>query len=254
MGGNFSNGMIYRILIVLVLISVISCKGSKEPFTKRIISNSDYKEHFYITDNDPNSKSSKTYYWFKSQKVHSSQGDYGGELLDGAYLKYYYTNQLAEKGKFTNGIKSGAWKSWYKNGQLATTENWNNGRLSGKYVFYDSIGNIISRGNYKNGLRSGSWIYPIKGDTIIYKKGLKVKKVKKVRDSSYTNIFSKIFGKKNDSITNSKNKKRTQKSSSTKSSTKGKSTSKKKKKQTKRKEFGKEPNFFQRLFGKKEKG
>jgi len=253
MVGNYRNRTMYKIIyITIAIICIASCKSSYEPFTKRIISNTEYKEHFYIIDEEPNTNANKRYYWFKSQKVHSSQGDYGGALLDGLYQKYYYSNQLSEKGNFNKGIKTGIWNSWYENGQLAVTEKWVSGKLSGKNTFYDSIGNVISVGKYKNGLRSGVWLYPVTGDTIFYKKG---KKVIKVKDTTKTSLFTKLFTKKEKpEEINKQHKKRKPKTSKNIRSKKGKNGTKKKKKQKQKKKPTKEPNFFQRLFGKKDKG
>ncbi|MDO6758565.1 hypothetical protein Q4566_00015 [Tamlana sp. 2_MG-2023] len=236
--------------VVAILIGLVSCKSSNEPFTKIITSDTEFKEHFFISDYEPKPRRDKRYYWFKSQKVHSSQGDYGGALLDGVYQKYYYTNELAEKGDFIKGIKTGIWNSWYKNGQIVTSEKWVNGKLSGKSVFYDSIGKIICEGKYRNGLRSGKWIYPIKGVTVKYKKG---EKVIKTKDTTKTRFFNRLFAKKeNGDKKGDKNKNKVGKSSVKNSSKK--EVKKSRKKQSKqKKEFDKAPNFFQRLFVKKDK-
>lgn len=228
--------------VMILFLTFISCGTSELAFNKKVISDTHYKEQFYITEKEPKAKSNVFYYWYKSQKVHSSQNDYSGAVLDGLYTKYYYSNQLAEKGNYNNGVKVGTWKSWYKNGQLATTEKWNQGKLTGKQVVFDSIGNILSQGAYTKGKRSGKWIYPQSGDTIYYKKGERKLKVKK--DTSQPGFFQRMFKKKD----NLKAKDTAKKKIASKKISKKKKTTQHSKKSNK-----KEPNFFQKLFAKKEK-
>jgi hypothetical protein len=259
---KYCKGMQKIVYISIVFICLVSCKTSQELFNKKNISTTEYKESFYITDDVPKPKPGVKYYWFKSRKVQATQSDYAGKLLDGVYTKYYYSNELAEKGNFNKGKKISIWKSWYKNGQLATTENWNSGVLNGKCVFYDSIGNVISKGKYTSGKRSGEWIFVQKGDTIDYSK-----KVDKEKDTLQPRFFGRLFKKKaKDSVAQEKkpgffkrlfSKKSGNKATSKKTKnnkTKVKGNTKKETKKVKQKKIPNDkPNFFQRLFGKKEK-
>lgn len=242
------------IYLIIFLYCLLGCNSPQIAFNKRIISNSEYKEQFFISEKKPRVKSNVFYYWLKSQEIQLTKSGYAGSLLDGEYTKYYQTNQLAEKGSFNNGLKKGKWDSWYKNGQLATTENWKNGKLSGKNVFYDSIGNIVSIGVYKNDKRSGRWLYPQKGDTICYKRGQKC--VKKERDTTKNSFFSRLF-KKKDSISLTTEKTKTpnffQRLFKKKSSQKKNKKTSENQKPVNQQKTTKKPNFFQRLFGKKDK-
>ncbi|MEB3346040.1 hypothetical protein U6A24_11240 [Aquimarina gracilis] len=258
--------------IGVILLVFASCKTAIEPFNKKNISNREFKETFQITEHTPKAKSNVKYYWYKSRNVQATQSDYAGELLDGTYTKFYHSNQLAQKGNFNKGKKTGLWKTWYENGQLASAMKYKNGRLAGRSVSLDSTGNIVSVGRYASGKRSGRWIFPQQGDTIRYHKG-EVKVVEE-KDSLNPGFFRKLFKKKAKDSTNQKekrnffkrfvskkeenpasknvNKKTTrvsQKKNKKQTNTKKKKVQGKKKKVTEKKE----PNFFQRLFGKKKK-
>ena len=242
------------IYLIIFFYCLLGCKSPQVAFNKRIISNPEYKEQFFISDKEPKVKSNVFYHWLKSQEIHLTKSGYSGDLLHGEYTKYYQTNQLAEKGSFKGGLKKGVWSSWYKNGQLATTEYWKNGKLNGRNIFYDSIGNIVSIGTYKNNKRSGTWLYPQKKDTICYKKGEKC--IKKERDTTKNSFFSRLF-KKKDSISSTPKKAKTpnffqrlfKKESSQEKNIKKPRNQKSGKKQ----KTIKKPNFFQRLFSKKNK-
>ncbi len=207
---NFFQNATNRYLFFISMSSVMlfGCKSMEAPtaFNKRIISNTEFKEQFFITDATPVAKKDVSYYWFKSQQVHTSQEDYAGELIHGVYTKYYYNNQVAEKGTFNKGLKTGLWNSWDAQGNLTLREKWKNGKRSGQQVTYDSINKIGSRGNYIHGKRSGKWIFPSLGDTVVYKKGAIYKP--KVRDTLKLGIFQKLF-KKKDSLATKENKKPT---------------------------------------------
>lgn len=104
---------------------------------------------FYVLDQDEkgikNYNDSKYYYWFKAQKVMSTQGGSSGNLLDGVFQSFYSNNQLFEQGSFEKGLKTGEWKRWDFNGTLIRTENWKNGKLSGKQTEYDGKGQVTSQ-------------------------------------------------------------------------------------------------------------
>lgn len=217
------------IYIAILFFCVIGCKTAQEPYNKRIISDTIYKEHFYITDEEPKAKKDRAYYWYRAQKVHHSQGDYAGELVDGLYIKYYQSNQLAAKGYFKEGVKDGLWKNWYKNGQLSNEQTWKAGKLHGKTILRDSLGHIQAIGKYKKGKKSGKWIYPTQQDTISYKKGEEIEpKLKKEKDSTKQSFFKRVFKKK-------------------------KTTKKKQQTKKKKKKPSKIGLFFKKLFAKKKK-
>ncbi|GGX27311.1 toxin-antitoxin system YwqK family antitoxin [Aquimarina muelleri] len=242
------------IYLIIFLYCLSGCNSPQVTFNKRIISNSEYKEQFFVSEKKAKVRSDVFYYWLKSQKIQFTKSGYSGNLLHGKYTKHYQSNQLAEKGGFNNGIKKGIWNSWYKNGQLATTENWKNGKLSGKNIFYDSIGNIVSIGAYKNDKRSGRWLYPQNGDTIYYKRGEKY--MKKEKDTTRNSFFSRFFKKKDSISSTTKKTKKTnffQKLFTKKSSQKKNKKTYENQKPENQQKTTKKPNFFQRLFAKKNK-
>lgn len=211
------------VYIAMLCFCFISCGTTYETFTnKRIVSNPSFREEFRVIDEDVKAKLNKTYFWFRAQEMHSSIGDYAGELIDGQYIKYYRSNQLAEKGTFDKGTKDGQWKSWYKNGNLKTHQHWKKGSLNGKSISLDSLGSVIAIGKYKKGKKTGTWIFPVKKDTIQYKKGKVVQE--KIKDTTHKSFWKRLFKKK-----------------------------KKSSKKVKPNETQKKKRFFSRIFSKKNK-
>lgn len=266
-------------LLLFILVVFSGCSATEYTLNKRVISNPEFKEILVVTDKKPVAKPKRSYYWFKSQKVHSSQNDYAGALLDGDYTKYYYSNQLAEKGKFNKGLKTGKWISWHENGTVSSVTKWNTGRTTGKYIARDNEGNTTVYGSYLNGLKQGKWIYPIKKDTLIYKKGrVQVLDSSLQHDTLKKSFFKRLFTKKTkqDHLKNTANKndvnqknrvledskkqgffsKLFKKNNGTKKVQKSKTISAKNvvPKQNKNNTTATDqPNFFQRLFKKKDK-
>ena len=115
---------------------------------------------FYISLDDKKVKYVDTldYFWYKSQKIHVTQGYAGGDLLNGSYTKFYTSGQLAERGQFEMGLQIGEWKTWYESGQLSSIYNYQNGVLDGNYFKYDQSGKLIESGNYKSGKFHGDKI------------------------------------------------------------------------------------------------
>jgi antitoxin component YwqK of YwqJK toxin-antitoxin module len=139
----------------------------------------------------------RTYYWYKSNEIHQSKGDYSGNLLHGNYVRHYITNELAEKGNFSYGLKKGEWKNWYKNGSLKTISNWKKGVLSGEYFLHNDSGELLLTGRYSKGEKVGKWVDYREKDTIRYKKGISV--LKKEKDTNVVNkdgFFKRLFKKK----------------------------------------------------------
>jgi antitoxin component YwqK of YwqJK toxin-antitoxin module len=78
-------------------------------------------------DHLPSIKSDLFYYWYNASHVHSTQGGYSGQLLNGLYTEYYPNRNLKEQGVFKKGLKDGLWKSWNKDGTLNRVTSWNKG-------------------------------------------------------------------------------------------------------------------------------
>ncbi len=167
---------------------------------RKVIQTASSKEVCNVTDKKIKPEINTTYYWYKSNEIHQSRGDFNGELLDGEYTKSFYTNELSEKGDFELGVKKGEWKSWHTNGKLKTVSYWQDGKLSGRFYHLDPNGKLVQQGKYSNGLKKGTWIENAT-DTIKYRRGKiipkKEKKCKKEkRNKNKPSLLKRIFKKK----------------------------------------------------------
>jgi len=131
---------------------------------------------FYVLDADEkgvrNYNDKKYYYWFKTQKVMSTQGGSSGSLLDGTFQSFYTNNQLSEQGEFEKGLKDGEWKKWDAGGTLIRIEKWKDGVLRGKQSDYDKKGRLTSTTTIRRRITIIE-----KVDTIITIKGKHIKTV-----------------------------------------------------------------------------
>ena len=112
----------------------------------------DYDYHIYMKDKSIKYEDTLTYFWFKSQKIHSSQGNAGGKVLHGDYLAYYKNGQLAMRGQFEKGLKEGEWKEWREDGSIKRICTYSNGSLHGDFCEFDETGNTVHDGVYKKGI------------------------------------------------------------------------------------------------------
>jgi len=80
-------------------------------------------------DDDVHVKPDLFYYWYSANAIHSTQGGFSGQLLNGQYSEYYLNKNLKQQGFFKNGLKSGVWKTWNEDGTLKATSTWEKGRL-----------------------------------------------------------------------------------------------------------------------------
>jgi len=186
------------LLILLFLITPLEEKDTQ----RKIINSENFNYEFYVlVDQKVKARDGVTFYWYRSREIHTSVGDFGGEVLHGKYEKFYKNSQLAEKGGFEEGLKDGEWKSWYKDGTLKTIENFKKGRKNGNAFNFDFNGRIVTSGKYRNNKRVGKWIES-SVDTVTYRNG----KIKKSKPFKLKNIL-KIFKKNDmDSILNQKEK------------------------------------------------
>ena len=76
---------------------------------------------------DPKIKNDRYYFWYLKNSIHSTQGGYSGQLLNGHYVAFYPDKNLKEQGNFKNGLKNGEWKSWNPKGDLTSVTEWNEG-------------------------------------------------------------------------------------------------------------------------------
>lgn len=188
---------------LLLLALLFLCSFSDLSLIKRI-SDAQFRYEFYTVPKKVTPKKDRVYYWFKGGAVHNTEYGFSGELLHDSFLKYYHSNQLAESGRFKNGLKEGDWKTWYENGVLQSDTEWDNGQKDGEYLSYDKTGFLTEKGYYSNGLKTGKWINYISKDTLKYRNGkIVVKKEKhslKEKDTlvakNNKGFFSRVFGKK----------------------------------------------------------
>jgi len=76
---------------------------------------------------DPKIKNDRYYYWYLNNVIHSTQGGYNGQLLNGHYIAFYPDKNLKEEGDFKKGLKDGEWKTWNRKGNLISVTAWSEG-------------------------------------------------------------------------------------------------------------------------------
>jgi antitoxin component YwqK of YwqJK toxin-antitoxin module len=108
---------------------------------------------FYISTSSKkiNFKDTLKYHWFKSQKLHITQGGAAGHLLHGHFQKFHNSGQLAECGEFKFGLKDGEWLTWYESGGLKSKLYYHEGVLKGSYTLYTENGQLRESGRYRKG-------------------------------------------------------------------------------------------------------
>ncbi len=174
---------------ILILVLFI-CLAFSSDLQKKIVRQGAFDIECYIALKEINTfNTNKIYYWYKSGEIHQSQSNIGGNVLHNTFIKYYRSNQLAEKGDFNYGLKTDVWKSWHENGQLKLQEYWNNGYKDGDVTKYDVDGNLILKGKYKNNLKVGQWINYKTKDTTYYKNNSKL-------EEKPTNFLQRFLRKK----------------------------------------------------------
>jgi len=198
-----------RFLLLFSTLLFFACKPNAELLQKKKIQTTTYKEDCVVVLKSVKPSLNRTYFWYKSNEIHQSKGDYSGDLLQGNYVRHYITNELAEKGNFSYGLKKGKWKSWYKNGNLKAINNWKKGELSGEYFLQNDSGELLLKGKYSKGKRVGKWVDYIKKDTTRYKKGVVfIKKIKDTNAVKKEGVFTRVFKKKNKEGKKKKGKKK----------------------------------------------
>ena len=199
-------GVVLNLFRVYVLLTFTfyaqesNAQSQLEEFSsRRSVKQNELQMIFFIRDEDksrPNtSKNDIWYYWFKSQKIITTQGGADGLLLEGLFTAFFSNKQLAQKGKFKKGLKVRSWEYWRKDGSLKMIEKWRRGNLvqkqynddkgslirfekkhgkKNKFFTSDSVGvykndelvnlktyssngKLITKANYKNGALNGTY-------------------------------------------------------------------------------------------------
>lgn len=132
---------------------IFSQKIDKEIYLKHSFKQDGLSYQFTVLSDDRvgvfNYNKNKYYYWFKAQKVLSTQGGASGLLLNGLFETFYENKQLNSKGKFRKGLKNGEWIYWRTDGSIERLEHWKNGTKYGKELIYDEKGVLTEAIDYK---------------------------------------------------------------------------------------------------------
>ena len=133
-----------KLFIVLLTSTFLNCntyaQSQLEDFShRRSVKQENQQMTFFVRDEDksnPGSFSNDTwYYWFKSQKIMTTQGGADGLLLEGLFIAFYSNKQLSQKGHFKKGVKTRSWEYWRKDGSIDVEEKWRNGKLIYKGIY-----------------------------------------------------------------------------------------------------------------------
>jgi len=106
-------------------------------------------------DKKINPKSGSNYFWFRSGKIHRTEGEFAGKLLDGDYDLFGPDSELFQKGQYRNGRRKGKWKSWYSNGALASIIIYKKGNQSGRAIFFEKKGKLRLSSKFSHGKKNG---------------------------------------------------------------------------------------------------
>ncbi len=164
-------------LLTLSFILLISIPVNAQYYNGYVrIDSADRSYIFMITDNSRIISHTKYYYWFKSGRIHTTQGSYYGRLLHGTYKVTDTERHLLEEGKFRKGLKTGLWRTWHENGTLKSSCRRRFWLFGSDYNIreYDHKGNLIKKG-YENSKRFTGYQVEWHNDSAVvvrYKKGI----------------------------------------------------------------------------------
>lgn len=137
------------LLAILLTINIFSFYGqepSKNFYLKKSLKQEGLQYQFTVLDEDKRGvlfyKKDRFYFWYKTQKILSTQGGASGELLNGTCEAFYSNKQLAQKGDFRKGLKKGKWMHWRTDGTLICIEQWDKGELSGTSEYFNEKGEL----------------------------------------------------------------------------------------------------------------
>lgn len=144
-----------KVKLMLLLWFFTTLSFSQTPEGLRRVLEKDFYIDCYVAISPKKMKYNDTlsYYWFKAQKIHHTQGVSAGYPLHGTYSKHYNSGQIAEKGTFDKGLKSGVWRTWYISGKIKAVRHYKNGILNGNFELYNENGELVTKGHYKNGIQ-----------------------------------------------------------------------------------------------------
>ncbi len=175
---------------IALTFSTFAQKPLKDFYLNRTLKQDGLQYEFTVIDNDKHGilhyNKDKFYFWYKAQRVKSTQGESSGTLLHGEFESFYTNDQLHQKGNFKRGLKRGEWLHWREDGSLIHSEIWRKGELKVK-KWYNETGVI-----YKSERAWGRDWEKDKADTVIVKR-----KLFKMERRAYRDVNGKIVKQEN---------------------------------------------------------
>jgi len=193
-------------LLLIALVSALPMHAQKKYLHKYedeidhqqiVLAQGDSIQRFHVSSlkSTIDIKEELDYYWYEQRQVHITQGNYIGELLEGAYQLLTYDKKLVMKGQFHHGVKDGDWYQWRSNGKLKSISKWSNGKKEGLTKEYDATGKLIKEIHYHQNELHGKLVYHQQDTSFThhYKHGKlvmpdEVKKLSKIK-----NLLKKIY-------------------------------------------------------------
>lgn len=173
---------LFLFILTAVTFSTLAQKPLKDFYLNRTLKQDGLQYEFTVIDDDKHGvlhyKKDKFYFWYKAQRVKSTQGESSGKLLHGEFESFYVNDQLYQKGDFKHGLKCGEWLHWREDGSLVHAEVWSKGELKTK-KWYNETGVI-----YKSERAWGRDWEKDKADTLIVKRKLFKMERRSYRDAS----------------------------------------------------------------------
>ncbi|NQU48244.1 MAG: toxin-antitoxin system YwqK family antitoxin [Planctomycetes bacterium] len=75
----------------------------------------------------------------------------------GDFKRWFQNGELAEKGKYRNGVKSGTWFTYYESGDVKSSGKYNKDNQKGAWKFYYPSKQLKAEGEFVDGHRHGRW-------------------------------------------------------------------------------------------------
>ncbi len=102
-------------------------------------------------------------------------------VRNGMYYSYHITGQIAEESYFKNGLQDSI-SRYYDNvfGTLMKVEFYKNGKKNGVQITYNELGDTTAVYNFMNDIKEGAYKKYVANNMNIRKKGLFVKKKKRI--------------------------------------------------------------------------
>lgn len=172
--------MKWTLLLLAAICANINSVAAQAYENRMRIDSVDRSYVFQVTDDRPHLRLTHLYFWFKSGRIHQTQGGYNGKVLDGVYKVIDKEQRLLEQGRFHMGKKTGTWLTWYENGRLKSCMRYRS-RDNKQYLqTFDRDGKTLQKGYNKNGQFTG-YRLETENDSIVtvtYKNGIRRTKEK----------------------------------------------------------------------------